>query len=192
MSKPALSSHPDCTHLQSACVWKTYVRKMVISPVMAMAYIPDEKVNFPLHVVKPASWAKAWKPALPSYLKTGCAKIFIAWHTTTELLCMASQHHFFCCQVYYDYYLLWYLLPLHWLRRGASGLPFKNSEGRRNYVGPTQQQNSDYNEYLPPPPLVYHKRCVNSTGFLICQFSKLCLPCCQATKNCKIEMILII
>ena len=27
--------------------------KMVISPVMAMAYIPDEKVNFPLVVVEP-------------------------------------------------------------------------------------------------------------------------------------------
>ena len=32
---------------------------MVISPVMAMAYIPDEKVNFPLHVVKPAEGMEA-------------------------------------------------------------------------------------------------------------------------------------
>ena len=28
-------------------------------PLMAMAYIPDEKVNFPLHVVKPAEGMEA-------------------------------------------------------------------------------------------------------------------------------------
>ena len=179
MSKPALSSHPDCTHLQSACVWKTYVRKMVISPVMAMAYIPDEKVNFPLHVVKPASWAKAWKPALPSYLKTGCAKIFIAWHTATPVHGITAS--LFCCQVYY---LLWGCR----LRRGASGLPFKNSEGRVERTT-TQQQNSDYNEYCVVATILsLRRRCVNSTGFLICQFLELCLcsssmSCCQACQN---------
>ena len=88
---------------------------------------------------------------------------------------MASQHHFFCCQVYY---LLWGSR----LRRGASGLPFKNSEGRVERTT-TQQQNSDYNEYC----VVGSRRCVNSTGFLICQFLELCLwSCCQA---CQIDVL---
>ena len=123
------------------------------------------------HYVKPGCAAAA-APRQRQHWKTGCAKIFIAWHTAPVHGITASL---FCCQVYY---LLWGSR----LRRGASGLPFKNSEGRVERTT-TQQQNSDYNEYC----VVGSRRCVNSTGFLICQFLELCLwSCCQA---CQIDVL---
>ena len=106
MSKAALSSHPDWgTHLQSVCVWKTYVRKMVISPVMAMAYIPDEKVNFPLHyVVKPA---KAWKQQAELFENRVCEDL----HSLAHWLHHWGAVHGITASLFLLPSLLWLLLP---------------------------------------------------------------------------------